>query len=234
MWFFILITVAASLTVTFLSVRWLIPKLSGAGFVGKDVNKEGAVTIPEMGGFGIISGLSIGILFAVGVTTFYPGIVPGINIGLILASLSTILLIALVGIVDDLFAIRHIVKATLPLIAALPLVAVKAGESVMGVPFIGSVDFGIFYILVLVPAGVAGASNVTNMLAGFNGLEAGMGLMACTSLGVLAFILGKYEALILLAAMAGALLAFLFPQGHFQVPNSDRNTLQWPFSHGLL
>jgi len=80
----------------------------------------------------------------------------------------------------------------------------------MSIPFFGTINFGIFYALLLVPMGIAGASNVTNMLAGFNGLEAGMGLVACSALSFIAFKLGEIEALIVLLAMCGALLAFLF------------------------
>ncbi len=199
-----------SFFVTFLSTQWIIPKLRKSGFVGRDVHKEDKPEIPEMGGFSIIFGLSSGILLAVAFTTFSNSILPDLELKFILAALSTILLMSLIGIFDDLFAMRQIIKATLPLFAALPLIAVEAGTSTMSIPFIGAVDFGIFYVLLLVPMGVAGASNVTNMLAGFNGLEAGMGFVACISLGYIAFRVGETEALILLLAMCGALLAFLY------------------------
>jgi UDP-N-acetylglucosamine--dolichyl-phosphate N-acetylglucosaminephosphotransferase len=101
------------------------------------------------------------------------------------------------------------VKAVLPLFAALPLVAVRAGETMMNIPLVGEVNFGILYPLLLVPIGIAGASNVTNVFAGFNGMEAGMGAIAMLSLSVIAWHFGGVESLILLLAMAGALVAFL-------------------------
>ncbi|MBN2015012.1 MAG: hypothetical protein JW778_07520 [Candidatus Altiarchaeota archaeon] len=199
-----------SFILTFLSTPWIIPKLGRAGLTGRDMNKRDRPEIPEMGGFGIVFGLSSGILLAVAFVTFFDSIFSGLELRFIFAALSTILLMSLIGIFDDLFAMHQAVKATLPLFAALPLVAVEAGSSTMTIPFIGGVDFGIFYILLLVPMGVAGASNVTNMLAGFNGLEAGMGFVACASLSFIAFSLGEFEALIILLAMCGSLLAFLF------------------------
>jgi len=38
----------------------------------------------------------------------------------------------------------------------------------------GAVDWGIFYPLAIIPIGIVGAANAYNMLAGYNGLEAGM------------------------------------------------------------
>jgi UDP-N-acetylglucosamine--dolichyl-phosphate N-acetylglucosaminephosphotransferase len=199
-----------SFAATYVCVPWLMPKLVRAGMTGRDVNKADKQEIPEMGGFAVVFGLSSGILLAVGLSTFFDSIFPGLELKYVLAGLSTLLLMALIGIFDDLFAMHKAIKATLPLFAALPLVAVEAGTFTMTIPIIGAVDFGIFYILLLVPMGIAGASNVTNMLAGFNGLEAGMGFVACVSLSVIAASLGQTAALILLLPMAGALLAFLF------------------------
>lgn len=195
---------------TFLSVPWIIPKLKRARLVGKDVNKPNNPEVPEMGGFTIIFGFTMGVLFAIAMSTFLRVFGPGFELKYILAALLTILIMSMIGIFDDLFAMHQAVKALLPLFAALPLVAVKAGDTTMMIPFLGTIDFGILYILLLVPIGIAGASNVTNMLAGFNGLEAGMGFVAMSSLALIAFMIGNNEALILLIAMGGALLAFLY------------------------
>lgn len=203
---------------TYIAAPWIIPKLRRAGIVGRDLNKAGKPEVPEMGGFAIVFGLTLGILLAIAFDTFSISVynltglsfLPEIELRLIFAALCTILIMAIIGIFDDLFAMHQVIKAMLPLFAALPLVAVKAGTTKMLIPFIGSVDFGISYILILVPIGIAGASNVTNMLAGFNGLESGMGLIACSSLAIIAYNAGRYESFIILFVMCGSLLAFLF------------------------
>jgi len=79
----------------------------------------------------------------------------------------------------------------------------------MRIPFVGMIDFGIFYPLALVPLGITGAANAVNMLAGFNGLEVGMGAVAVGSLAIIAYIIGQTSALIILVAALGALLATL-------------------------
>jgi UDP-N-acetylglucosamine--dolichyl-phosphate N-acetylglucosaminephosphotransferase len=200
----------ASFIATFICTPWIIPKLVRADFTGKDMNKQDKRKIPNIGGFSIIFGFSVGVLLAIGLFTYLGTFIGHFNPALILAAFSTILLMALIGVFDDLFSMHQLVKATLPLFAALPLVAVNAGVTSMDVPFVGFVDLGVIYALVLIPIGITGASNVTNMLAGFNGLEAGMGSVACLSLGVIALLTGKTESAILLFSMLGALLAFLY------------------------
>jgi UDP-N-acetylglucosamine--dolichyl-phosphate N-acetylglucosaminephosphotransferase len=200
----------ASFVATFICTPWIIPKLERANFTGKDMNKQDKRKIPNIGGFAIIFGFSAGTLLAIGLFTYFGTFGGHFNPALILAAFSTILLMALIGVFDDLFSMHQAVKATLPLFAALPLVAVNAGVTSMDFPFIGLVNVGLLYALILIPIGITGASNVTNMLAGFNGLEAGMGSVACLSLGIIALLTGKTESAILLFSMLGALLAFLY------------------------
>jgi len=119
------------------------------------------------------------------------------------------LIMAVIGIIDDLFLIRQQIKAILPIFASLPLVAVSAGVSHMYFPLIGVIDFGLIYPLILIPIAITGASNATNMLAGFNGLEAGLGAVMLATIGIVSYSAGRTEAVILSFAMLGALLAFL-------------------------
>ena len=200
--------------IAFLATNWIMPyvirKLSAAGLVGGDMHKKGCPAVPNLGGMGIIVGYIAGVLAAVGLYTFF-----GLNMGLtrVLIGFITVLIMALIGIFDDLFEMRQWVKAVLPIFAAFPLMAIQAGDTTMMIPLLGPVDFGIWYIVILIPLGVTVASNLTNMLAGFNGLESGTGaimtgavaLIALTQLGVYN---GATDALILSAAMCGALLAF--------------------------
>jgi len=60
-----------------------------------------------------------------------------------------------------------------------------------------------------VPLGITGAANAVNILAGFNGLEVGMGMVAVGSLAVIAYLIGQTTALIILMAALGALVATL-------------------------
>ena len=196
-----------SIAVTVVLSEFLIPRLKRFGIIGKDVNKEGRPEVAEMGGLAIVAGFTAGVLLAIMLNTFN-GL--EFNITYVLAALVTIHAMGFIGIVDDLLDIPQAVKAFLPLAAAVPLVAVSAaGSTAIGIPFIGPVDLGIVYIVLLIPVGVAVASNLTNMLAGFNGMEAGMGSAIMAVLAILAYLNGSNEMLVLFLPMLGALLAFL-------------------------
>ncbi len=185
----------------------LVPRLRRFGFIGKDMHKDGKPEVAEMGGLSIIIGFSAGVLLAIIISTF-GGI--QFNIIYILAGLLTIHTLAFIGILDDILDIPQWIKAFIPLLSAIPLIAVTAaGSTQIMIPFIGVIDFGMIYFLVLLPVGVAVASNLTNMLAGFNGIEAGMGSVIFASMIVVAFMHAQIEMLILFVPMLGALLGFL-------------------------
>lgn len=204
--YFIACAVLAFVVAVFLG-NLLIPRLIRAGMTGKDENKQSMPEVPEMGGIMIVAGFSAGALLAIFFSSFF-----GLQVNLIyvLAAVITIHTIAFIGIVDDLFSIPQWMKAVLPLFAAVPLVAVKAaGSTAIALPLVGMVDFGLIYILVLIPLAIAVCSNLTNMLAGFNGLEAGMGAAMFMALSFIAVSLNAPEMSIISLSMMGALLGFL-------------------------
>jgi UDP-N-acetylglucosamine--dolichyl-phosphate N-acetylglucosaminephosphotransferase len=201
-----LVVLAFSFTVTFGFLKVLIPRLKAAGIIGKDVNKPDKPEVAEMGGIAIIAGFTASIMLVIMLDTFF-----GFEINLIhlLAGLIVVHSIAFIGIVDDLINIPQYVKAVLPIFAAVPLIALRAaGSTTMAVPFIGELDFGLFYLLVLVPIGIAVASNLTNMLAGYNGLEAGMGIIIFSVASIIAYHSNATVSFFLFLSFLGALIAF--------------------------
>jgi len=205
---FALLILIVSFLITFIFSTFIIPRLKRFRVVGKDINKPNHPEVAEMGGISIVVGFTSGVLLAVFFNTFFGF---DFNLVFVLAALVTIHSISFIGIVDDILDIPQWLKAILPLFAAVPLVAVKAfGSTILSFPFFGPIDFGIFYIICLIPLGVAVASNLTNMLAGFNGMEAGMGSVIFIFASIIA--LGSSsptEPLILYLAILGSLLGFL-------------------------
>jgi len=197
-----------SFLVTFLVFPKAIQQLKKTGIVGKDINKPGEPEVAEMGGLVIVAGFAAGVIIAIAIETFFDRLIE-INLIDIFAILSTILMIALIGIIDDLILLPRSIKAIIPVFASFPLVAIKAGHTTMNIPFVGAVDFGIIYSLFLVPFGITGAANAVNMLAGFNGLEIGMGIAAIGCLSIIAFLIKATTSFIVLIAALGALIATL-------------------------
>lgn len=208
-----LLILALSLLSSFLSTFFLTPivarELVRVGIVGRDMQKRKKTVLAEMGGLSIVGGIVAGFAFAIALAkNSYP-------LDAILAAFSCILVVAIVGIIDDLFQLPQIVKALLPVLGALPLIALREGVRTVSLPIVGSVDLGLLYPLVLIPLGITGASNATNILAGLNGLEAGLGLvMHSAVLAVSILVLPAHPSAIysavISAILAGSLLAFLW------------------------
>lgn len=217
--------VSFSFAVSYLMIPYFNRYMHAAGIVGRDIMKTEETVVAEMGGPGVVVGFLMGVFFYIGLEIFVPPRLPGIIY--ILASLNTILIITLIGIFDTLTALINRREGEgffeqykkvgiprwlyffIPLPAAVPLAAVNAGVSHMTLPFIGRVELGLLYPLVLVPLAVLCCSNATNFLAGFNGLEAGMGLVLHLSLGAYAYTHGQRNAAMIALCFAAALLSFL-------------------------
>lgn len=201
----------SSIIITLYLTPLVIRVMSNRNFVGLDINKLGDKKIPEMGGVAVWFGFCFGVMLSIFLFSYLEWI--EVDLVILLAGFSTILMIGFIGLFDDLLewkqGIRQWQHALLPVFACLPLMAINIQNPAMYIPLIGMVNFGIFYSLILIPIGITGASNAVNMLAGLNGLEAGLGSLITFTLGVIAVLSGSFEAAIICFALLGALLAFL-------------------------
>lgn len=189
-------------------LRWLCR----VGWTGRDLHKPGTPELPESGGIGIVLGLIIGV--GSGTVALQRTLPPDELQGALLllgASMLTIVVTAGFGLWDDRRGLGRAAKVLVPALAALPLSAAAAdlGRSQLLIPFLGPIEFGALYPFLLIPLGATGAVNAVNMLAGFNGLEVGVGLVALGSLAIVAFDQGSVPALVLLFAGIGAISAVL-------------------------
>jgi len=217
--------IALSFALSYLSIPIFNRFMIAAGIVGRDIMKRGGELIPDMGGPGVITGFFSGIFIFIGLEVF--ALKNSTDLTNILASLNTVLIITLIGIFDVLTTLMRQKEGLgifermkrrgipswfyffIPLPAAVPLMAVYAGVTHMSLPFIGRVELGVIYPLMLVPLAVLCCSNATNFLAGFNGLEAGMGLVLHLSLGLFALVSNKLPAAAIALVFAAALASFL-------------------------
>ena len=192
-----------ALFVAFPLIRSIIKVAHRKGIVGKDIYKKDKRDVAEMGGIAILMAYSIGLL----VTLYFVDFETKFSM---LAALSGILFVGLVGIIDDLFELKHREKMLLPIFGAVPLIFATVGVTAISLPFVGIIDLGWIYTLILIPIAIMVTSNLTNMLAGFNGLEAGMGLISSAALVICAAILGRQEVILIVMPLIGALITFLY------------------------
>lgn len=207
----LLVSVAISFLSAFILAKKWMPAARRAGLVGKDMNKPSRPEVAEMGGVPVLGGIVGGLLFYIGLNTF---LFNNLSYNLVLfATMATVLIIAIVGLVDDLLGwklgLSQLQKPLLTIPAALPMMVINAGHSSVNMPLFGSMDLGLLYPLVVVPIGIVGASNGFNMLAGYNGLEAGMGLIIISSIGLVSYLTGTAHVAMMCAITAAALAAFL-------------------------
>jgi UDP-N-acetylglucosamine--dolichyl-phosphate N-acetylglucosaminephosphotransferase len=218
----LLISILIAFSVTLSITPYFRRFLYLAGIVGLDLHKKDKPKLASSGGICVAFGVLAGLLSYIGLQTFLSGSEGDLEP--MLAVTSSVLIVMFVGLLDDLnvksrrvktkegYDIRvgfpQWLKPLLTLPAAVPLMAISAGVTHMSIPFVGRVEFGILYPLVLVPLGMVGASNVVNMLAGFNGLEAGMGIVYLLGLGAFALIHESIGSVILLITFA-ALIGFI-------------------------
>ena len=200
-----------SFSLTLILVRFWIGVAQEAGIVGVDMHKPQGSRVAEAGGLWVLFSAAISLMIFESLYVYLGG--EGLRYEDVTSLTAVLLLAGIVGAVDDFAGwkkgIKHYYRVAFTLVIAVPLVVVKAGVTTMELPLVGVVDFGLLYPLLLVPIGVAGASNGFNMLAGYNGLEAGMGLLLMAFTAIYAYSLGLEVALTGSIIMASALLAFL-------------------------
>ena len=178
-----------SFSVTRLTMPRIIQKLEAADIVGKDIHKSWKPVVAEMGGFGILFGFIIGMFSGI-----YMHDILTTKLCIVLI---VILLVGIIGIADDLLALSSKEKFFLLFLAGLPLI------------WAAPPNVGLLY-LISIPIALSIGSNLTNMLAGLNGIESGLGIISMTSLTIACIILGKYDVTIISMSMLGALIAFFY------------------------
>tara|TARA_B100001971_G_C17944101_1_gene409185 strand:- start:46 stop:699 length:654 start_codon:yes stop_codon:yes gene_type:complete len=94
--------------------------------------------------------------------------------------------------------------------ASIPLIVINAGTTSINLPFLGIIELGLLYPLVLIPIGIAGATISYNFLAGFNGLEAGQGIIILSFLSFIAYITGSSWLALIGLIMVACLIVFYF------------------------
>jgi UDP-N-acetylglucosamine--dolichyl-phosphate N-acetylglucosaminephosphotransferase len=195
-------------------------KFVALGITGVDVHKVDRPVRAEMGGLAVLLSVSLGsaILMAF----------DGDRSLLFLSGVGTVSLVGLVGVADDKLELRQRDKAVLIAVASFLLSFSLAGSDSIYFPVIGSVSFGVLFPLFVVPIAVTTSANFSNMLAGFNGLEAGI---AAISVGVMTFLSaatgspdGAILGVILLVAYVGFLLLNWYPAKIFP---GDTGTLMF-------
>ncbi|MDG6223520.1 MAG: glycosyl transferase family 4 [Candidatus Bathyarchaeota archaeon] len=196
----------------FLTKKW-IKSANAANLQGKDMNKLDKPLVPRSGGLVVAIVVCFSVLIYVFLKTFSMLGTPQTNVVEAFAISSTILLAGFVGFIDDILGwktgLSQLQKIFLTVPIALPLTVLNVNQTVMVIPFLGPVDFGLLYPLLIVPLGIIGAANGFNLLAGYNGLETSMGLVIFATFGFTSILVGRLWIALVCMIVYASLLGFL-------------------------
>ena len=195
----LLITILCAFLITFTTTpiaRVLAFKV-GAVDIPKDNRRMHKKPIPRMGGLAIFLG------FAITVIAFCA---PTMEIcGMLLGAL----ILVVVGIFDDIYALPALLKLVLQLFSAA--VAVLMGNTITGVTVFGNyIDLGVLAIPLSI-IWIAALINAVNLIDGLDGLSCGVSAISSISLLLSAFFLPEpsFTIILLIASLAGACIGFL-------------------------
>ena len=215
----LLLSMTVAFLVTYFMTPYVIRYFRFVGMTSTDVHKKTKPRVPHSAGLPVVAGVATALLLYAFVGVFVYQAAD--SLVTLFAVLTSLLIITFIGVIDDLNSVQVVVgkhiegkrgisrwqRPLLTIPAALPLMAIMAGTTSISFPFIGTINFGILYPLLLVPIGIVGASNMVNMLGGFNGLESGMGILYTFSLGTFALVDNRVLAAVLFYTTFAALLA---------------------------
>ncbi|MHC3129579.1 MAG: glycosyl transferase family 4 [Candidatus Bathyarchaeota archaeon] len=203
-----LILLFSFLLTLFLTKKW-IRSAKAAKLVGKDMNKHDYPSIPRSGGLVVAIVICFSLLFYIFLKTFSLVGSPSLHVVEAFAITATVLLAGFIGFIDDVLGwkegLTQLQKVLLTIPIALPLTVLYVDQTVI----LGNVDLGLLYPLLIVPLGVIGSTNGFNLLAGYNGLETGMGLVIFAVFGFTGLLVVKLWIALIAFVVCACLLAFL-------------------------
>ncbi len=220
----LILTLIVGFIATFIATFYLKGFLEKIGIVGIDVQKKDKPKIATSAGIPVVIGFLSALMFYIFTATFISN--ASTNITVLFASLTSILIIVVLLLLDDInihparktskgevdtrIGLSQWQKVLIGFFASVPLVVLQAGHSTITIPFLGPVNIGLIYPIIIIPLIITFTSNASNMLAGMNGLSTGMGLVLLTSTGLYSLFYGSIEGAIIALSMASCLAAFLW------------------------
>ncbi|MDY6965424.1 MAG: UDP-N-acetylglucosamine-1-phosphate transferase [Halobacteriota archaeon] len=179
---------------------YYIRKLTESGFTVIDYYKKDKPMVATKGGL-LILFVSLVLVSVGSLTSEFPSATFRI--------VTVLTLFALAGILDDLINIGRPAKLVMLYLFSFPLVGL-IDTSIVTLPIFGSIDFGILYILAVVPIYVMVTANLVNMHSGFNGLAAGTSSIILVTLLIKSVMTNQTENIVAITFITGATFAFLW------------------------
>ena len=199
-------TVAAALTAALIVTLLTTPVVKnlaqkwGAVDVPKDNRRMHNHPIPRMGGLAIFFGFLLSTLLFVEITPQMRGMLLGAVV------------IVVLGIFDDIYALGAKLKFVIQIVAAL--IAVLSGNIITTLSnpnvFSASPYWNLDWLSIPVTVvWIVAITNAVNLIDGLDGLAVGVSTISSMTLLVIALVVSEGQVALLMAALAGACIGFL-------------------------
>lgn len=185
----------------------------GAVDVPKDQRRMHKKSMPKFGGPAVILGFLISVIYLLSIMSIEKSIdlfgpeqywlkLIGIFLGIVV--------IAIVGIIDDVKTLNPFMKLFGQLIAAIVVVSFGVRIEHLNIPFLYKVGLTDVFSVIVTIIWIVGVTNAINLIDGLDGLSSGIAMISCLSLLIIFALNGSpMIAIILTTALAGALVGFL-------------------------
>src|SRR3954449_2650325 len=178
-------------------VARLAPRIGGVDDRHDRPRVHGGTPIPRIGGLAIVIGIAVPMAVFIKPEGRYLGILLGA------------LMVAALGLIDDIRGINASVKMVGIVVAALiPVAAFGMTWQNVGLPLVGNFDLG-WAAYPLTVFWIAALANLVNLIDGMDSLASGIVAIAAGSFAILAASFARADAAALAAIICGASLAFL-------------------------
>lgn len=198
--------VIAALVIAFLIAYVATPVVKDLAFkvgavdVPKDNRRMHKHPIPRMGGLAIFLGFLLSVIICIPAGTQMRGLLLGS------------IIIVILGIFDDIYALGAKLKFAVQILAALVVVAAGNRITILSNPNVFSSDpiweLGVWSIPVTV-IWIVAITNAVNLIDGLDGLACGVSSISALTMLVIALCVAEPDVAIIMAALAGACLGFL-------------------------
>ncbi|RLG44714.1 MAG: hypothetical protein DRN90_08525 [Thermoproteota archaeon] len=177
---------------SYIATRKWIEMCKNRGLVSEDIHKRVRKAVPRIGGLpaALIATLAV----------FLPKSMSAWRELIAIISLAAIF----IGLLDDAMSLRDLEKVLLSAVSFIPLGFYFDSVSIFGISFQG------YLATILVVLLGTFSANATNTFAGFNGLEAGLSVIASSILSLLALLRDHEVEAMVLASFSASYLAFLY------------------------
>lgn len=204
-WIFILISFSLSFLSTFLLLPYIKKWIEKKKILNEDVNKFKRPRLKSLEGLICVFLFIVTVSLVLGLQTLLH--IENLDLSLFIPGLLSIIIIALIGFIDDILNLpSKSLKIVLALPALIPIASITFSSTVISIPFLGPYNASIFYPFLIIPAIIIISALAVNSPKSFNRLNLNICFVISITLLVCAFLALSFTSIIIFSCLLGLFL----------------------------